>query len=438
MTPELPVRSRSQLFRALLVGLAVASALTAQTRKLTASDGTAHEAFGESVAASGNRILIGANGDDDRGFNSGSAYLFDAVTGTQIRKLTASDGTAQERFGSSVALNSNYALVGSIYDDDMGTQSGSAYVFDATTGTQLRKLTALDGRQGDNFGVSLALSGKTALIGSWQDDDLGTQAGSAYLFDVETGAQLHRLNPTDAAAFDFFGLSVALSGNLALVGSYQQDSLGNNAGAAYLFDVTTGAQLRKFTASDGAAGDRFGTSVAISDDYALIGSPHNDGSKGSAYLFDLRTGQQVHKYAANPASYGYLFGHTVALSGDRVAISRFSELEDHGVRDHAYLFDTAGEQLGKFSASDGHPTDGFALSLALGANHLVVTSYLDDDRGTDSGSAYLFQLPSAAVPERLLGFETAAALGLLLAGRAARFRRGRIGQRRRCSAVGTS
>ena len=418
--------------RLLALGLAAASVLSAQALKITASDGTAHETFGESIAASGNRILVGANGDDDRGFNSGSAYLFDAVTGNQLRKLTAADGTAQERFGSSVALSPNYALVGSIYDDDKGFQSGSAYVFDATTGTQLRKLTALDGRREDNFGVSVALSGTTALIGSWQDDDRGTQSGSAYLFDVETGAQLHQLNPTDAAAFDFFGLSVALSGNLALVGSYQNDTLGNNAGAAYVFDVATGAQLRKLTASDGAAGDRFGSSVAISGRYAVIGSPYDDDNNfdsGSAYLFDLLTGEQVHKFTGRPGTNVAYFGHSVAIENGRVAIGAYNEgrinnsyLYPSGA---AYVFDAAtGTEILRTTGTESNVVGNmYAHAVALGTDHLAVGSYLDDARGTDSGAAFLYNLAPVAAPDGLFGFEAAAAFGLLLLARSGASRR---------------
>jgi len=177
-----------------------------QETKLTASDAAASDVFGRSVAISGNTALVGASGDDDDDddTNSGSAYLFDITTGNQLFKLTASDAAALDFFGSSVAISGNTALVGAFGDDDGGSRSGSAYLFDITTGNQLFKLTASDAAAFDLFGKSVAISGNTALVGA-NGDDAGPGSGSAYLFDITTGNQLAKLTASDAAALDFFG-----------------------------------------------------------------------------------------------------------------------------------------------------------------------------------------------------------------------------------------
>jgi len=134
------------------------------------------------VAISGNTALVGARLDDDGGNESGSAYLFDITTGLQLAKLTASDAAAGDRFGSSVAISGNVALIGAFSNDDAGDSSGSAYLFDITTGLQLAKLTASDAALGDEFGFSVAISGNTALVGALFDDDGGFDSGSAYLY----------------------------------------------------------------------------------------------------------------------------------------------------------------------------------------------------------------------------------------------------------------
>jgi len=169
----------------LVVGLSTLPAQATffdQETKLTASDAAEGDQFGFSVAISGNTALVGAIRDDDAGSNSGSAYLFDAATGNQLAKLTASDAAADDFFGISVAISGNTALVGSPLDGDGGSFSGSAYLFDATTGNQLAKLTASDAAALDQFGISVAISGNTALVGAWQDDDAGFSSGSAYLY----------------------------------------------------------------------------------------------------------------------------------------------------------------------------------------------------------------------------------------------------------------
>ena len=182
---------------------------------------------------------------------------------TEDLKLVASDGTAGDRFGRAVALNGNTAVIGAFYDDDQNF-SGSAYVFDVTTGQQLFKLDASDPGSYDYFGRFVAVSGSTALISSEHDDDGGIGSGSAYVFDTTTGQEIFKLRATDARPHDRFGHSVALSGNMAVVGAPESEPNGIRSGSAYVFDVTTGKQVFKLTPDDGAAWQEFGHSVAIS------------------------------------------------------------------------------------------------------------------------------------------------------------------------------
>ena len=164
-------------------------------KKLTAKDGAYGDFFGISVAISDGTIVVGAHNDDDKGSNSGSAYVFeksdssDATSWTQVAKLTADDGAASDYFGVSVAISDGTIVVGAYLDDDKykGPNSGSAYVFeksdssDATTWTQAAKLTADDGAASDYFGVSVAISDGTIVVGAYLDDDKykGPNSGSA-------------------------------------------------------------------------------------------------------------------------------------------------------------------------------------------------------------------------------------------------------------------
>ncbi|MEO0586501.1 MAG: FG-GAP repeat protein, partial [Planctomycetota bacterium] len=142
-------------------------------QKLLAPDGAANDYFGHSVAVSGTTALVGSHLDNDNGTYSGSAYLFDTTTGDLISKLTAPDAAAFDYFGRSVAVSGTTALVGSAFDDDNVINSGSAYLFDTTTGDLISKLTAPDGAGNDRFGNSVAVSGTTALVGSYLDNDNG-------------------------------------------------------------------------------------------------------------------------------------------------------------------------------------------------------------------------------------------------------------------------
>ena len=372
------------------------------SQKSIANDNAAGDRFGSSVAMTSKYALIGSTYNDDKGLmDSGSAYLFDIFTGKQLHKLIAKDDAAGDQFGSSIAMASKYALIGSIYGDDKGlTDSGSAYLFNIFTGKQLQKFTADDAGAGNQFGSSVAMASKYALIGSIYGDDKGlTDSGSVYLFDIFTGKQLQKFTADDAAAGNQFGSSVAIDGKYALIGSTYADDKGlTDSGSAYLFDIFTGKQLQKFTADDTAAGDLFGSSVAIDGRYALVGSAYDDDKgltdSGSAYLFDVFTGKQLQKFIANDDAAGDLFGSSVAIDG-RYALVGSAYDDDKGLMDSgsAYLFDIiTGKQLQKFTA-DNAAGDRFGSSVAIADKYALIGSAYDDDKGlVDSGSAYLFNI----------------------------------------------
>ncbi len=233
--------------------------------------------------------VVGAYLDDDNGTDSGSVYVFDATTGQELTKLTPADGAQGDEFGCSVAISGDVAIIGTLDDDDNGTDSGSAYLFDTLTGQQITKLLPGGFATGDRFGVSVAISGNTAVVGAFFDNDNGSDSGSAYLFDVTTGQQIAKLLAADGAPHDLFGMCVGISGRVACVGALLNDDNGNASGSAYFFDATTGQQIAKLLPNDGAQGDKFGTCVAISGTTAIVGAMQ-DGDKGlasgSAYLFD--------------------------------------------------------------------------------------------------------------------------------------------------------
>ncbi|NEQ41634.1 MAG: hypothetical protein F6K40_37755 [Okeania sp. SIO3I5] len=412
---------KSSCFQLFLL-FALTTPANAVDLKLTAPDGSSSDYFGTSVAISDNKALIGSYGDDDNGSSSGSAYLFDTTTGSLLHKFTAPDGSAGDLFGISVALSDNIALVGSYKDDDNGTDSGSAYLFDTTTGSLLQKFTAPDGSADDLFGISVALSNNIALVGSYLDDDKGSRSGSAYLFDTTTGSLLHKFTAPDGSASDQFGVSVALSNNTVLIGSHYDDDEGLQSGSAYLFDTTTGNLLHKFTAPDGSANDRFGRSVALSDNTALIASFFDDDNgidSGSAYLFDTTTGSLLHKFTAPDGSANDRFGRSaVALNNNTALIGSYLDDDNGTDSGSAYLFDTTtGSLLHKFTAPDGSANDRFGLSVALSNNTALIGSNLDDDNGTNSGSAYLFttntNTKSTPEPSSLLGIVGTVAIAFL-------------------------
>ncbi len=352
-----------------------------QQAELTASDGAAFHSFGESVAISGDTAIVGAPGANvGANADRGAAYVFvrTGLTWTQQSKLTASDGAAGDLFGISVAISGNTVLVGAVFDDaSASSDQGSAYIFtrSGTTWSQQSKLTASDGAAGDRFGESVAISGGTALVGA-RFDDVGANAdqGSAYMFTRSgtTWSQLVKLTASDGAADDQFGLSVGLSGDTAIVGAHT-DAVGENAyqGSAYIYVLSdfTLSQQAKLTAYDGAPADSFGASVAISGDTAIVGAVFDrvgaNIHQGSAYIFNRSgtTWTQQAKLTASDGAAGDNFGYSVALSGDTAVVGAlFQTIGASLEQGSAYFFD--GVAVSDFSLAHNDTTDTTYLTLA--------------------------------------------------------------------------
>ena len=373
--------------------------------KLTASDAAAGDNFGKSVSISGDYAVVGAFADDDSGSSSGSAYIFKRTgeSWEQEAKLLASDGAAGDNFGESVSISGDYAVVGARFDDDNGSSSGSAYVFKrtGTSWAQETKLLPSDGAANDWFGVSVSISGDYAVVGARLDDDNGTNSGSVYVFK-RTGtswAQEAKLLASDGAANDQFGVLVSISGDYAVVGAWWDDDNGTNSGSAYIFkrSGTSWAQETKLLPSDGAASDFFGVSVSISGDYAVVGAFQDDDNgtnSGSTYLFK-RTGTSWAEEAKLLPSDGAAddqFGNSVSISGDYAVVGALDDDDNGSNSGSAYLFKRAGTswtQEAKLTASDGAAADQFGFSVSISGEYAVVGALRDDDNGTDSGSAYL-------------------------------------------------
>jgi hypothetical protein len=377
--------------------------------KAIASEGTAGDQFGASVALSGDTALVGAL-DHNVGANSdqGAAYVFvrNGVTWTQQAELIASDGEANDLFGASVALSGDTALVGALWDDyGANTSQGSAYVFvrNGTTWTQQAKLMASNGAAYDYFGSSVALFADTALVGA-PGSDVGsdTDEGSAYVF-VRNGAtwsEQAQLIASDGAASDNFGASVALSSDTALVGSDRHNSL-KGAVCVFVRDGTSWSEQAQLTAFDGAEGDVFGSSVAISGDTALVGADGRDVDgnldQGSAYVF-LRNGttwtQQGELIASNGAAHDD-FGYSVALSGDTALVgAKMHDIAGRGSQGSAYVFMRSGTTWNlqqELTASDGAADDYFGWSVALSGDTAIVGASRDDvGINLNQGSAYIY------------------------------------------------
>ena len=356
-----------------------------QRYKIQASDTELDDKFGLTVACSNTRIVVGANGEDTTASDAGAAYIFD-LNGNELHKIQASDAEASDNFGSSIACSNNRIVVGAYQEDSTASGAGSAYIFDLN-GNELAKIQASDAELNDYFGYSVAVSDTRIVVGAPYEDTNGLGAGKVYIYDLH-GNEIAKIQASDAEADDWFGYSVACSNNRIVVGANGEDTTASDAGAAYIFDLN-GNELHKIQASDAQAYDEFGSSVAISNTRIVVGAYFENSAAGSIYIFDLN-GNELHKIQASDAELNDKFGYSVACSDTRIVVGARYE-DTTGVNaGSAYIFDLNGNELAKIQASDAEAGDEFGYSVTVSDTRIVVGAPYEDSTASNAGSVYIF------------------------------------------------
>ncbi|KAL7532393.1 hypothetical protein ACHAWF_004116, partial [Thalassiosira exigua] len=391
-----------------------ASGEWSQQAKLQAPDGVARDLFGSSVAVHHKTIVVGADdtaivgalSDADNGPKSGSAHVFvrKGVLWTHQAKLVVPDGDEGDVFGGSVGVYGDTVVVGTNADDHNGVDSGSVHIFvqNGVEWYHQEKLLAPDGAANDFFGTNVGIYKNTVVASSSNDDDLGSNSGSAHVF-VRTGAEWSheaKLVAPDGVVQDIFGWSVAIHGDTIIVGA-RWDDIGDQigSGSTYLFvrKGETWIHQAKLLAPDRDAYDYFGASVGIHDDTAIVGAWADDdkGSRsGSAHVFVRIAETWFHqaKLVAPDGDEGDTFGNSVGVYVDTIVVG--ADADDHNGVDsgsaHIYVrLGSTWSHQKKLLAPDGSANDRFG-DVGIYDNTVVVGAANDDDHGSNSGSARVY------------------------------------------------
>ncbi|MBN2393508.1 MAG: SUMF1/EgtB/PvdO family nonheme iron enzyme [Anaerolineae bacterium] len=398
--------------------------IPSQVAKLTAADGAGGDIFGLSVSVSGSTAIVGAHQANVSGNEcQGAAYVFyqdqdgSHVWG-QVAKLTADDGVGGDYFGRSVSLSGDTAIVGSV------TNQRKAYVFYRNQNgdnawDQIGKLTAADVEVDDTFGNSVSIDGDTAVVGAWGAyNNSNYQQGAAYVFYRNQGGpdawgQVIRLTADDGTAYDWFGWSVVVSGDIIIIGAPQAAAGTVDQGAAYVFyrdenGSNAWGQIAKLTANDGATQDRFGVSVALSGDVAVVGAyaadvMNDNDNQGAAYIFYQNQGRsdawgQVGKLITGDGAEGDNFGCSVSLNGDMAVVGAYqADINGNYSQGAAYTFSRdfggmdAWGQVAKLIADDGASDDWLGYSVSVSDNTILVgANQAKVDGNISQGAAYVF------------------------------------------------
>lgn len=351
--------------------------------------------FGARAAIDGNLIVVGAHLEDPSAIvDAGQAYVFDATTGALVSTLLNPNPTSQDYFGISVAISGNLAIVGAYQDDPGGvTSAGTAYVFNATTGALVATLNKTVPASYDLFGISVGISGNLAVVGAYHDDPSGVSfAGAAYVFNATTGGLITTLTNPAMTASAFFGNSVAISGNLVAVGAYQDDPGGvANAGTAHVFNATTGALVTTLVQPGAEADDSFGSSVAISGNTVVVAAnkDHVSGvdDVGTVYTFNATTGALMATLNNPTPTANESFPTAVAIDGNTViAGSNLENISGNSNAGAAYVFDaTTGDLLKSIDNPTPAVNAYFGSAVGVSDSIAVVSGY-----GFSSGAGRAF------------------------------------------------
>ncbi|MBK7403364.1 MAG: FG-GAP repeat protein [Phycisphaerales bacterium] len=396
--------------RIIVCGLAAAACLPAshalaqgwaQVDKVYASDGAELDYFGCDIDLSGEIAIVGAWGDDGGGEERGSAYIVrrSGAGWAQTAKIRAADGTARDRFGLKVAIDGGVAVVGAPYDDPMASDSGAAYVFRRDANGDWRqeaKLVPSVGGDSDYFGRALAIEGGTIVVGAYNHDEGGQNAGAAFVFEFDGSqwVETAKLTAFGGAVGEWFGTSVGISGDTVLVGA-PGDSGSSHAGFVCAFERDAGhwTGTQRFSAGDPSQYLTFGFALAIDGDMAAIGAP-GGGDVGAVYAFERAGGVWSESQQVLPSQHDELdsgFGWAVALEGDRLAVGEpEAEIGDAGA---AFVFRMARGswvEEAMLVPSDVEDGDHFGSALAVSDGRVVAGVADDSDLARFAGAMYIF------------------------------------------------
>jgi hypothetical protein len=387
---------------ATMVAVAADAAPLAEYAKLTASDAATADLFGYSVAVSGDTVVVAADDSD----GSGLVYVFtpDGSGGYEEVKLTASDGDSSDGFGASIAVSGTTVVVGAPDDNEVDNGAGAAYVFtaDGLGGYDEVKLTASDAATGDHFGRSVAVADHTVVVGGPNNDDAGEGSGAAYVFtpDGSGGYDEVKLTASDAITDEFFGDSVAVSGDTVVVGAPGDPDGSQRPGSAYVFnpDGAGGYNEWLLLPNDPDQSDDFGASVSVSGTTVVVGAPgrHEHANYlGAVYVFTPAQFFGYQQVELTPSDDGLSeFGSSVAVSDGTVVVGAPRDDDNGAESGAAYVFTPfflGGYVEAKLTPSDVDAADRTGWSVAISGGTVVVGAPFDEHHGLNSpGSAYVF------------------------------------------------
>jgi hypothetical protein len=389
-----------------------------QSEKLVPSYTDAGQAFGESLQLEGDRILVGAPGEDAGDEESGAIYFFDrAGSGwDQTSKLRARDTAWEDFFGSAVVVDGDFAFLAARGDGDNGRSSGSVSVFLRDGDGEwlhLETLTASDGAPGDEFGTGLDATGNSVWIGAPGSDAFGRDSGAAYHFeyDGDSWVERQKFAPSDAS-FDYeFGFRISANDNRVAISAPGAITLGDETGAVYILESDNGdwVEAARITSDNPLNRQRLGSSIDLEGDRLVAGALGGSslGGFGSAFIFDFDGSAWSQSADLEPSiSHSWRrFGYAAVLHNDKAFVSGVSADVggNEGVGAVFEFTHDGGSWVESQIIASGAPETSayFGTAIDIAGQDLLITDKFDSQGGPQHGAAHLFRAVGSSWSHRM-------------------------------------
>lgn len=368
---------------------------------LNAPDGAVLDRAGSSVAASELYLVVGSPRDDDQGSNSGSVNVYSAIDGSFIRKINPPAESVGDEFGNAIAIDGNDLLVGARFNDQEGSNAGAAYLYDLTTGDLLRKFASPSPQAGDQFGNAVSIENGNIAISAWLSDSAAAEGGAVFIFNKHHNNSVTITAP-NAEDFDQFGASISLSDDQIAIGAPFRDTPSTDTGSVYLYSLD-GTLIDQFSSPSSTIGANFGSAIALTESQILVGSPGAEGT-GQAYLYDLGNSESRVTITSPDPQDGEKFGTSVSLLSDSFVIGAYLNDTEASTAGKAYHFDSASELITELTHPAPVTADFFGFSVSHTTQGILIGVPQRDDLGSSSGGAqyYLPSLPDQPVSDLAL------------------------------------
>lgn len=362
--------------------------------------------FGSAIATSDAYIAIGAPSVDiDGAINAGRVFVYDADSRALMHVLESSTPASNDLFGESIAISAGKLFVGCGNDDELMSDAGAVFVYDLQSGLLENKLVSSTPEEAERYGAEVALNEEYLFVGAINDSELANFGGSVSVYDATTLAYVTTLFPDDPQPSVSFGFALAASDTQLAVGAPRADRMGIDSGEVHLFDLSTMSQIATLIGSDSQTRDEFGDQVSINASRVFVGAELNDANgdrSGSVYAFSTDNYSELFKLELPEHDGNDRLGSSIDSDDEYVVVGSRRHDIDGNQSGGVFLFRSQdGRLLAHLSSGQLSASDQFGQAVAIRDERIFGGAFRQSETGSLGGAVYTFDLEGRVYENRM-------------------------------------